>query len=202
MTPKSSKTFGGIGAILMVLGVLPTINLLFIVELIGAILVLVALRGFASFYDEDGIFKNALYGIIAGIAGVAIGIAVFLPNLTDLLRKAYPNWNGSFSTITSLSGMTPNTSSISSGDYTSLITAGILALTILCVFSVVESVFDRRSLRQLSEKTNVGLFSTAGRLLLTGAVLVIAVGSGLFLMWIGALILAIAFFRIKLPQNP
>ena len=185
----------------MVIGVLPTINLLFIVELTGAVLLLVALRGFASFHKESGIFKNALYGIIAGIAGVAIAIAVLLPNLINLLRKVYPNWNGSRSTITSLSGMIPNTSNISSGDWTSLITAGILALAILWVSSIVATFFVRRSLKQLSAKTNVGLFSTAGLLLLIGGVLVIAI-VGLLLMWIGALVLAIAFFRIKLQQNP
>jgi uncharacterized membrane protein len=202
LTPKSSRTLGGIGAILMVVGVLPTINLLFIVELIGSVLLLVALRGFASFYKENGIFKNALYGIVAEIVGVAIGIAVILPHLTNLLLEAYPNWNGSWATITSLSGMIPNTSNISSGDLTSLITAGILALAILWVFSITATFFVRRSLKQLSARTDVGLFSKAGLLLLIGGVLVIAIGLGLILMWIGALILTIAFFRIKLQPLP
>jgi uncharacterized membrane protein len=182
----------------MVIGVLPTINLLFIIELIGAVLLLAALRGFARFYKESGIFKNALYGMIAGIAGVAIAIAVVLPNLIHLLQKVYPSWNGSWLTITSLSGMIPNISNIS---LTPLITAGIFALAILWVFSIVDTFFVRRSLKQLSARTNVGLLSTAGRLLFIGGVLVIAI-VGLLLMWIGALILAIAFFRIKLQQNP
>jgi uncharacterized membrane protein len=197
MNLKSSKTLGCIGAILMVIGVLPTINLLLIIELIGVILVLVALHGFASFYQESGIYTNALYGIIAGIIGVAIAVAVILPNLIDVLKKAYPNWNGSWTTITSLSAMVPKTSNINSVDLNSLITAGIVALAILCVFSVTETFFLRRSLKQLATKTNVKLFSTAGMLLLIGAILIIAIGFGLLLMWIGAIVLAIAFFKTR-----
>ena len=64
MTLESSKTLGGIGAILMFIGVLPFIQLLWvIVDIIGAILVLVALHGLANYYKEAGIFSNALYGV-------------------------------------------------------------------------------------------------------------------------------------------
>jgi uncharacterized membrane protein len=55
---------------------------------------------------------------------------------------------------------------------------------------------------RLSAKTNVGLFSTAGLLLLIGAFLVIIVGLGLILIWVAALILAIAFFKSKPTQQP
>ena len=201
MTLESSKTLGGIGAILMFIGVLPYINYFGIVELIGAILILVALHGFARFYKDSGIFNNALYGIITGIVGVVlavvIGIAVVLPNIKDFLLKVFPSWNGDWSTIPSLSGMMPNTSNISFGDIIPFITAAILVIAILWIFGIIATFFVRRSLVQLSAKTNVGLFSTAGTLLLIGAVLVIIFGLGLLLIWIGVLILAFAFFRIR-----
>ena len=54
----------------------------------------------------------------------------------------------------------------------------------------------RRSLKQLSDRTNVGLFSTTGLILLIGAVLII-IGFGILLIWIASLILAIAFFTMK-----
>ena len=204
MTFESSKTLGGIGAILMVIGVLPYISYFSIIELIGAILVLVALHGFARFYKEGGIFDNALYGIITGIVGVVlaavIGIAVILPNIKDFLLKVFPSWNGDWSTISSLSGMIPNTSNIGFGDVIPFITAAILVIATLWVFAIIATFFVRRSLKQLSAKTNVGLFSTAGWLLLIGAVLIIAFGFGLLLLWIASLILAIAFFRMK-PQE-
>jgi uncharacterized membrane protein len=68
------------------------------------------------------------------------------------------------------------------------------------VFSIIAAFFIRRSLGTLSAKSGVGLFSTAGLLLLIGAVLIIAFGLGLILIWISALLLAIAFFRIRPEQ--
>jgi len=204
MTFESSKTLGGVGALLMFVGVLPYINYFGIVELIGAILVLAALYGFARIYKESGIFDNALYGLIAGIIGVvlsvAVGIAIILPNIRDFLLKLYPSWNGDWSTISSFSGMTPNTSNIGFGYVIPFITAAIVIIVTLWVFAIIATFLLRRSLKQLSARTNVGLFSTTGLLLLIGAVLVIAFGLGLLLMWIATLILAIAFFTMR-PQE-
>jgi uncharacterized membrane protein len=75
-----------------------------------------------------------------------------------------------------------------------------VALAVLWVFAIIATYFVRRSLVSLSAKSGVGLFSTAGLLMLVGAVLIIAFGLGLLLIWIGALILAIAFFTMK-PQE-
>jgi uncharacterized membrane protein len=205
MNLKSSKTIGGIGAILMVISVLPYISQLGIIGFIGAILVLVALYGLARSYNESGIFSNALYGILAGIVGVVlavvIGIAVVLPNITDFLLKVYPSWNGDWQTLSSLSGMVPNTSNISFGDIIPFITAAILVIATLWVFGIIATFLVRRSLVQLAARTNVGLFSTAGTVLLVGAVLIILFGLGLLLMWIGVLLLAIAFFRIRTQET-
>ncbi len=200
MTFDSSKNLGGVGAILMFIGVFPYINYLGIAELIGAILILVSLHGFASIYKQSGIFDNSLYGIIAGIVGVVlavvIAIAIVLPNIKDFILKIYPSWNGDWSTLSSLSGMTPNTSNISFGDVIPFITAAIVVFAILWIFAIIATFFMRRSLKQLSDRTNVGLFSTTGLILLIGAVLII-IGFGILLIWIASLILAIAFFTMK-----
>jgi len=202
MTLESSKTLGGIGALLMFIGVFPYINYFGILELIGAILVLVALHGFGSIYNEKGIFNNALYGVGAAIVGVvaaaAIGIAIILPSIKDFLLKIYPDWNGSWSTISSFSGMNANTNNITFSDVAPFIAAIIAVLVILWIFAIVSAFFTRRSLKHLSAKTNVGLFSTTGLLLLIGACLTI-IGIGFLLIWIAALILAIAFFTMH-PQ--
>jgi uncharacterized membrane protein len=205
MNLKSSKTISSIGAILIVISVLPYISQLGILGFIGAILVLVGLHGFAGVYKERGIYDNALYGILAGIVGVvlaaAIGIAVVLPNITDFLLKVFPSWNGDWQSLSSLSGMVPNTSNIGFGDIIPFITAAILVIAALWVFGIIATFFVRRSLVQLAAKTNVGLFSTAGTLLLIGAVLIFLFGLGLLLMWIGVLLLAIAFFRIRTQET-
>jgi uncharacterized membrane protein len=206
MTLESSKTLGGIGAILMFIGIFPYISYFGIVELIGAILVLTALYSLGNYYKDSGIFNNALYGVMAGIVGVvsavAIGLAIVLPNIKDFLMTIFPSWNGDWSTISSLSGMTPDTSNIGIGDVIPFISAAIVIFVILWIFAIIATFFVRRSFVRLSAKTNVGLFSTAGLLLLIGAFLVIVVGLGLILIWVAALILAIAFFKLKPTQQP
>ena len=136
------------------------------------------------------------------VSSIAIGIAIILPDIKDFLLKLYPSWNGDWSTISSFSGMTPNTSNIDFGDVIPFITAAIVVLLIFWVFAIIAAFLVRRSLKQLSARTNVGLFSTTGLLLLIGAVLIIAVGLGLLLLWIATLILAIAFFTMKPQETP
>ena len=205
MSLETSKTLGGIGAILMFIGIIPVINAYGVIELVGLILVMVALYNLAGYYSERGIFNNALYGLIAGIVGGVVAVAaVFvtvLTSLTDFINTLYPGWNGDWS---ALSGLTPDPSNFSPEVIFPFL-AGILAmLVILWVFAIISAFFVRRSLISLAAKSGTGLFSTAGLLMLIGAVLIIALGIGLILIWISALILAIAFFGLKTkePQPP
>jgi uncharacterized membrane protein len=203
MTLESSKTLGGIGAILMFVGIIPYISYFGIVELIGAILVLVSLYGLGNYYHESGIFKNALYGIVAGIVGVVIAVAiaftVVLANITDLIYQVFPGWNGDW---TSLQGMTPDPNAFI-GDISALIPFVIGAIAILVIVwlsAIIATFFIRRSFKQVTTKSTVGLFGTAGLLLLIGAFLTI-IAIGFILMWIAMLILAIAFFQLKPGQE-
>lgn len=52
MQIETSKTLGGVGAILMFLGVIPFISYYGIIELVGLILVMVSLYNLASYYTE------------------------------------------------------------------------------------------------------------------------------------------------------
>lgn len=201
MTIETSKILGGVGALLMFVGIIPVINSYGVIELVGLILVMVALYNLASYYTERGIFNNALYGLIAGIVGgvIAVGVVILsvLTSLSDFLYTVYPNWNGDWS---ALSGLTPDTSNLSLDAIVPFLTGLFAALLILWIFAIIGFYFVRRSLTSLSAKSSVGLFSTAGLLMLIGAVLIIAVGIGLLLIWIAMLILAIAFFQLK-PQQ-
>ena len=201
MSIETSKILGGVGALLMFIGIIPYINYFGAIELIGLILVMVALYNLASHYKEGGIFNNALYGLIIGIIGGVISIAVLvisvLTSLTDFLHTIFPDWNGDWS---ALSGLTPNLSNLSLDNIMPFVTGILIVLVILWVSSIIAAYFIRRSLGTLSAKSGVGLFSTAGLLLLIGTVLIIAFGIGLILIWISALLLAIAFFRMR-PQQ-
>ena len=79
MTIESSKNLGGIGAILMFIGLIPIPGaqpFLEILTLVGVILVLIALNGFANIYKDKAIINNSLYALVIGIVGAVIaGIA-------------------------------------------------------------------------------------------------------------------------------
>jgi uncharacterized membrane protein len=203
MSLENSRILGGIGALLMFIGIIPYISYFGIIEIIGLVLVMVALYNLGSYYMERGIFNNALYGLIIGIVGavISIGVVVFtvLTSLRDFLLTIFPGWNGDW---TALSGLTPDPSNISLDSLVPFL-AGIFAVfLILWIFSIITAFFVRRSLGTLSTKSGVGLFSTAGLLLLIGAVIIIIFGIGLILIWISALLLAIAFFQLKAQQTP
>ena len=194
----TTKILGGVGAILMFIGIIPYVNYLGILCIIGLILVMVALYNLASYYAEGGIFNNALYGLIAGIVGVAVAagaiVLTVLTSLTDFLYELFPTWDGNWS---SLSGLTPDPSNLSLDALWPFLTGIFIALVVLWVFAIISAYFARRSLTTLSARSGVGLFGTAGMLLLIGAVLIIAFGLGLILMWISVLIFAIAFFTMR-----
>jgi len=200
MLIETCRILGEIGALLMFIGVLPYINYFGAIELVGLILVMVALYNLSGNYMEKGIFNNALYGFIIGVVGAVISSAVVivtvLTSLTDFLYTIFPDWNGDWA---ALSGLTPDTSNITLDSIMPFVTGIIVALIILWVSAILAVFFIRRSLTTLSTKSGVGLFSTVGLLLLIGALLII-IGVGLIIIWVSALLLAIAFMRIK-PQQ-
>lgn len=213
MNFETSKTLGGIGALLLFIAVIAGLVVAYsglILGAVGLILVLISLHSLAEYYHDHSIFSNALYAFVAVIVGVitAVGIMVAtvllnLNKLKDFIYQIYPNWNGDWG---SLQNMTPDTNVIQSGnfDFTPIISIliGVLVvLIVIWVFAIIATFFIRKSLTHVSEKSTVGLFGTAGLIMLIGAVLIIALGLGAILVWIGALILAIAFFQLR-PSEP
>ena len=187
---QTSKNLGGIGALLIFLGpLLSAVNASGgLLSLVGFILLLIALHSFADHYKETGIFNNALYGFITGIVGVVVAGAALLTMVLSSFDIA--DW-------TNLSEWTeafPIEDFF--GQFMDLVVAIIVALVILFVFAIITAWLYRKSLSLLSSKSGIGLFGTAGLLLLIGAVLTI-VAIGIFLIWISILIVAIAFFSMK-----
>lgn len=201
MSIENGRILGGVGALLMFIGIFPYINYLGIIELVGLILVMIALHTLSRHYGEGGIFNNALYGfiigIIGGVASLAVIIFTVLTSLASFLHTIFPDWNGDW---TALAGLTPDMSKFSLEAIMPFLAGIFTVFIIVWVFSIIATFFVRRSLVTLSAKSGVGLFSTAGLLLLIGAVLIVVFGIGLFLIWISTLLLAIAFFQIK-PQQ-
>jgi uncharacterized membrane protein len=196
---ESSKNLGGIGAILMFIGIFPYISTFGLIELVGAILVLVAMKGFADYYREAGIFNNTLYAVISAIVGagafVAIAFLAFVDFFSELgINLTLGNFSNWSTQISSIDWQTINMSTI--GKFVGFI---FLDIVVLFVFILITAILLRKSLGILSAKSGVGLFGTTGTVLLVGAVLILAFGIGLILVWISTLLLAIAFFQVRPP---
>jgi len=174
MSLESNKTLGGIGAILLAIPFL---------SLIGIILVLIAMKGMGDYYNDDDIFKNALYGFIFGFVGVIALVAVILMLV--------------FGFATTSAVTTPSATFGFTG-----FGLFIIAFIILYVFSLVAAIFYKKSLDNLSKKSNEQMFSTAGLILLIGAAIPVIGELLKFVAWILA---AVGFFNIKkstkLPES-
>lgn len=187
-----SKNLGGIGAILLVIGVLGVIGTVYagVLSLVGIILVLIAMKGLADYYNEGGIFNNALYGflttIVGGVASVAVLVISVILALTTLITDwTNPTeWETLFQDFTNLSVLWTLLGSI------------IAALIIVFIFAIITALFYRKSFNLLAAKSGVNMFSTAGLLLLIGAVLTIIL-VGFIIIWIAFILLAVGFFSIK-----
>ncbi len=200
MDLNASKNLGGIGALLFVVTTLAAVvePLVALVAFIGILLIVLALHGLADYYQERGIFYNALYGLIFLIVGVGATFVGFMYLFfatsfgTNLISLLYPGFNGNWAQLPSL---TPNMN-IDPNAFVPFVGPIIGVLAIMWVFGIITTFFMWRSLRGLSAKSAVGLFGTAGLLMLIGALLSV-IFIGLALVWIAVLLTAIAFFQIK-----
>ena len=209
MILETARNLGGVGALLLVIaGLAFFANAAFaLLGLVGIILILIALKGMADTFSDGRIFNNGLYSLIVIIVGVFafIGALIasflfFIGNLPDWARPYVDakNWQG-LATAFQNRAMDP----ASFGSLFTLIGAVLLALIVLFVFAVIAMLFLRRSLGILSTKTGVGLFGTSGLLLLIGAVLT-PILIGFLLIWIGWILLTVAFFSVRTvaPSQP
>jgi len=81
----SSKSLGGVGAILVAIG-----SFVPVLAIVGIILVLIGMKGLSDAYGEEAIFKNALYGLIFEIVAAAALFFVFIGALFGGLATLEP----------------------------------------------------------------------------------------------------------------
>jgi uncharacterized membrane protein len=168
MSLESNKTLGGVGAILVAIG-----SFIPFLALIGIILVLIAMKGLADYYNEKTIFDNALYGFIFGIIGIVAAVVIFVMALSSGVALAEP--------LAIIGGL-------------------LVALVVAFIFLLLSAIFYKKSFALVSVKSGEKMFETAGLLLLIGAILtIILIG---FIIWlIGWILVAVGFFSIKIPAT-
>ncbi len=164
--------------------------------IIGFILVLIALKGLADYYNENGIFNNALYGFVLGIVGSVVSVGVFVGTaLTVIADLGISDWMNPNDWVTTF------TAEAALDSLLTLLGAIVIALVILFIFIILMAWFYKKSLNLLSDKSGVGMFNTAGLILLIGAFLTIII-IGFLLLWIAIILLAVAFFSLKTTDKP
>ena len=196
MTFESSKNLSAIGALLIVLGAALGFVVSFsgIVSIIGIILLLIGLKGLATFYKEEGIFNNALYSMIIAVVGCVVGVGVMAASAVSALADIGIDW----ANIEDWGNIGTDVGNVFTdfdfGAIATLLGALLIGLIIFYVVLIISMYFLRKSMNQLSTKSGIGLFGTAGILVLIGAVIPVI---GLLLIWIGFILATVALFQMK-----
>jgi uncharacterized membrane protein len=196
MTFESSKNLSAVGALLIVIGAVLGFVWSFsgIISLIGIILLLIGLKGLANFYKEEGIFNNALYSIIIAIVGCVVGVGVIAVSAVSALADIGIDWANIEDWANVGTDMTTVFTDFDISAIFTLLGALLIGLIIFYIVLIVSMYFLRKSMNQLSTKSEIGLFGTAGILVLIGAVIPVI---GLLIIWIGFILATVAFFQLK-----
>ena len=196
MTFESSKNLSAAGALLIVIGAIAgsVISFSGILSLIGIILVLIGVKGLANFYKEQGIFNNTLYSVITIVVGCVVGVGVIAVSAVAALTDLGINWANVEDWANIGTDVATVFADFDLSAIAALLGALLVGLVILWIAFIISMYFLRKSMNQLSAKSGVGLFGTAGLLVLIGAVIPII---GLLLIWIGFIVATAAFFQMK-----
>ncbi|PNX46221.1 MAG: hypothetical protein BV456_12540 [Thermoplasmata archaeon M8B2D] len=190
MDMKTSRILGIIGALFMVIGFLPTIG--GILMLIGLIFVIIAIKGYGDFYKDNSIFNNTIYTIVFEIIGVVVFVGVFIYGAFEFLSSL------GIENIYELSSWTQIDwqNAIDINNILPFVGAIVLGLVILFAFTVIASLYFKKAMNTLSEKTEIKLFHTTGTVFFIGAILTI-IFIGFILIWVAFILLLISFYESK-----
>ncbi len=173
---ESGKDLAGIGAIFLILSVIPAVGT--VLGIVGVILLLIGIKRLSEHYQDSSIYDNALRGVIFFIIGLIAFAAVSAVLLFGASLIPAPGAGVTFLGISIL----------------------IAAVVILFVFYLLAAMYLRRSFSALAQRTGEHTFETAGLLLFIGAILTIIL-VGLVLILVAWILATIAFFSIRVPQT-
>lgn len=183
------KTLGGIGSLLTLLAIVPTAG--FILAIVGAVLVLVAIKYASDILGDPKIFNNMLYAVILGIIGLVVAVVAVVAVVFKVIGLGYMSSSFAFAPP----------SNLAVGDILGLLGVILLGLAAVWVCFLVSSIFLRRSYTELGKRLNVGLFGTAALVYLIGAALTIIL-VGFILIFVAEILLMVAFFSINTQMPP
>jgi len=187
---SNAKLFGGIGAILLLIGgLIPNAGP--IISIIGLVLVFIAVKTISDLTKDQEIFRNFLYYFVFLIIAIVSLFAIILIAFGSI---------GGISWLTSIETAEITDFSSFWSLFGELIIGAIVGLFVAWIFAVIGSIYLRKSYKAIAKHTEVKLFETTGTLYLVGAVTAILI-IGLLILFIARIIEIIAFFSLpdKLP---
>ncbi|HYB75733.1 MAG TPA: DUF996 domain-containing protein [Nitrososphaerales archaeon] len=188
---SEAKMLGGIGSILTLLAIIPSVGVF--LAIVGLVLVLFAVKYASDALGDRKIFNETLYAVVLGIVGLVVAGVSFAAFAFRALG------------ISSLPFTAPTPAAVQWSDagFWSVIGVVILGLTVVWACFLASSVFVYRSYGALGKKVGVGLFGTASLLFLIGAVTTIIL-VGFVLLFVAQILFIIAFFSInaEMPLSP
>ncbi len=184
---NEAKAFGGIGALLMLIGTFTNGGP--ILWILGLVFIFIAVKAISKITKDEDVYSNYLmyfiFSILAIIAiviilGIAFGVA------------------GGFSWVNEVSKLQPN-------DITDLnmfwdlfgdmIVGAIVALVVGWVLVIISALYLRKCYNSIAEHTKVDLFKTTGKWYFLGAITSIIL-IGIIILFIAKSMEIVAFFSL------
>jgi len=185
---QNAKIFGGIGALLMLIG--PFIPSSFgILALIGFILTFIAVKMIADEFKEKAIFSNFLFFFILTIVAIVAAGIIGLVTFQSVGGLEY------FMDLQNLAMSNPSDPMVIWNYIQPMITGVIAALVVGWIILVIAVFFLRKSFNMMADVTKVKWFGTSALLFLIGAFTMVII-VGFFIILIAVILEIVAFFSL------
>lgn len=187
-----AKILGGLGALLSLLTIVPTIG--FLLGLVGLILVFVAVKYIAEETKDHSIFQNYLMNFIFDIIAIGAVIGIMIMSFGVA---------GGMSWASALQGKDFTNFSTFWDSFGTIFVGCALALLVAWVILLIGALYLRKSYNSIAEHTKVDLFKTTGLVNLIGAATLIII-IGAFILIIARILEIVSYFSLpdNLPQTP
>lgn len=184
---SNAKIFGGIGAILSLVGTffMPLL-------IVGIILVFIAVKYISDEVKDKEIFNNYLYSFILNIIALVAIFVIFLATFGLVFGFSMFD-TGQFTNFSDPNYFEENFGQVMGG-----VAGCIIAIVVGWILWIFSAIYLRKSYNSITEHTKVDLFKTAGLINFIGAITIIIV-IGFLILLIARIIEIIAFF--SLPEE-
>jgi uncharacterized membrane protein len=181
---EHSKTLAGVGAILLLLGLVPYAG--WVLAIVGVVLLVIGIKDLAKYYQDENVYQNTLTGVkfyVVAVVAAAAAIVAIMIGIASATDFKFTNFTNFVPTVGFGIG----------------VVALLAGLIVAFVFYVLAASHLKRALDTLAQKSGEASFTTAGTLLWLGAILTIVL-VGLVLIFVAWIFATIGFFSMKSRQ--